>query len=39
MRRTDSRLFEFACHEGNYSMEIIRSGARKEEADALQAKQ
>ena len=39
MAKTDKRLYEFACHEGNYSMEIILSGARKEEADALQAKQ
>ena len=39
MAKTDKRIYEFACHEGNYSMEIILSGARKEEADALQAKQ
>lgn len=39
MAKTDKRLYEFACHEGNYSMEIILGGARKEEADALQAKQ
>ena len=38
MAKSDKRLYEFACHEGNYSMEIILSGARKEEADALQAK-
>jgi hypothetical protein len=38
MAKTDKRLYEFACHEGNYSMEIILGGARKEEADALQAK-
>ncbi|HKQ14379.1 MAG TPA: hypothetical protein VJT80_13170 [Steroidobacteraceae bacterium] len=38
MAKTDKRLYEFACHEGNYSMEIILSGARKEEADALQAR-
>jgi hypothetical protein len=38
MARSDKRLYEFACHEGNYSMEIILSGARKEEADALQAR-
>jgi hypothetical protein len=39
MARTDKRLYEFACHEGNYSMEMILGGARKEEADALRAKQ
>ena len=39
MARTDKRLYEFACHEGNYSMELILGGARKEEADALQARQ
>jgi opacity protein-like surface antigen len=39
MAKTDKRIYEFACHEGNYSMELILSGARKEEADALQAKQ
>ena len=39
MAMTDKRIYEFACHEGNYSMEIILSGARKEERDALQAKQ
>lgn len=39
MAKTDKRIYEFACHEGNYSMEIILGGARKEEAEALQAKQ
>jgi hypothetical protein len=38
MAKTDKRIYEFACHEGNYSMEIILGGARKEEEDALQAK-
>jgi hypothetical protein len=38
MAKTDKRIYEFACHEGNYSMELILSGARKEEADAMQAK-
>ncbi|MDP6581283.1 MAG: hypothetical protein QF681_11555 [Vicinamibacterales bacterium] len=28
MRRTDVPLFEYACHEGNYSMEGILAGAR-----------
>jgi hypothetical protein len=30
--RTDEQLFEYACHEGNYGMEGILSGARFEEA-------
>ena len=28
MRRNDSTLFEYACHEGNYGMEGTLSGAR-----------
>jgi hypothetical protein len=31
MVKTDHRIYEFACHEGNYSMELILSGARKQE--------
>ena len=30
--RTDEQPFEYACHEGNYGMEGILSGARAEEA-------
>jgi hypothetical protein len=30
--RTDEQLFEYACHEGNYGMDGILSGARAEEA-------
>jgi len=33
MRRADSRLFESACHEGNYALRNILSGARAEEAE------
>jgi hypothetical protein len=36
--KTDKRVYEFACHEGNYSMEMILGGARREEREALQAK-
>jgi hypothetical protein len=36
-RRTDEKLFEFACHEGNYSMRNMLSGARAEEARAKAA--
>jgi hypothetical protein len=28
---TESRMFEYACHEGNYSMENVLRGARAEE--------
>ena len=31
MRLNDQPLFEYACHEGNYSMEGILSGARADE--------
>jgi hypothetical protein len=34
MRRMDERLYEYACHEGNYGMEGILSGARTDEAKA-----
>ncbi|MGH8175908.1 MAG: hypothetical protein ACREV5_06565, partial [Steroidobacter sp.] len=37
MAKTDARLYEFACHEGNYSMAMILGGARKQERDALKA--
>jgi hypothetical protein len=33
MRRADTRLFESACHEGNYALRNILSGARAEEAE------
>ena len=36
MVRTDSPLYEYACHEGNYSMEGILGGTRAEEAKAAQ---
>ncbi len=32
MQRTDAPLFEYACHEGNYSMVGILAGERMEEA-------
>ena len=34
MRRTEIPLFEYACHEGNYSMEGILAGHRAEEREA-----
>jgi hypothetical protein len=32
--RSDERMYEFACHEGNYSMSGILGGARAEERHA-----
>ena len=37
MRRTDLPLFEYACHEGNYSMPGILGGTRAEERKAAAA--
>ena len=37
MRRNDLTLFEYACHEGNHSMEGILAGARADERAAAQA--
>lgn len=34
MRRSDEKLFEYACHEGNYGLWNILSGARKDEQAA-----
>jgi hypothetical protein len=34
MRRMDEPLYEYACHEGNYGMDGILSGARTDEAKA-----
>ena len=31
MVRTKERMYEFACHEGNYSMGGMLSGARREQ--------
>ena len=33
--RTDEPLYEYACHEGNYSFGNIMRGARRLEADAM----
>jgi hypothetical protein len=33
-RRSDARMFEFACHEGNQAIELFLRGARAEEARA-----
>ena len=34
MTRNDLPLFEYACHEGNYSMDAMLGGARAEEIKA-----
>ena len=31
---TDSRMYEYACHEGNYGLPGILAGERRAEADA-----
>lgn len=36
---TDSRIFEYACHEGNYSFANILRGARLLEAEAMKQMQ
>ena len=38
MVRSDLPLFEYACHEGNYAMETMLTGARTEDAAAAAAK-
>jgi hypothetical protein len=37
LRLTQDRIFECACHEGNYALPGILAGARKAEADAAKA--
>ena len=32
MKRTEGPVFEYACHEGNYSLALMLSGARADEA-------
>ena len=34
LSKNDEPLYEYACHEGNYSMEGILAGARAEERAA-----
>ena len=34
MQRNPEPLYEYACHEGNYAMEVILAGARAKEAEA-----
>jgi hypothetical protein len=35
MTTLDEQLYEYACHEGNYSLPAILAGARREEVDAV----
>ena len=37
MPRRNDRIYEYACHEGNHSMEAILSGARADERRAAEA--
>ena len=34
LKKTDGLVYEYACHEGNYAMEGILAGARREESMA-----
>ena len=34
MKRTDAPLFDYACHEGNYGMTNLLTGARVQEREA-----
>jgi len=38
MIRAEGELFEYACHEGNYGLTNVLSGARQEEREAAAAK-
>ena len=33
MRATDDDIYEYACHEGNYAMRLMLSGARRQERE------
>ena len=39
LRKTKGPIYEYACHEGNYSLPGILAGARYEERKALEAEQ
>ncbi len=38
LEKIDEKLYEYACHEGNYGMEGILKGTRTEERDATAKK-
>ena len=37
MRKTEGPIFEYACHEGNYGMFNLLTGARAQEKAAAEA--
>jgi hypothetical protein len=37
MSRSDERMYEYACHEGNYGMRNLLAGARAQERTAPEA--
>ena len=37
LKHSNDQVYEYACHEGNYSMEVMLAGARAEEAEAAAA--
>jgi hypothetical protein len=37
MAAVDAQIYEYACHEGNYSLPMTLAGARKEEQAAMKA--
>jgi hypothetical protein len=37
MKRVNARVFEYACHEGNYALRDMLSGARFEERSGVDA--
>ena len=39
MKKTNQPMFEYACHEGNYSMVTMLAGARAEEKAVQEAAQ
>jgi hypothetical protein len=39
LKKADGQIYEYACHEGNYSMEGILAGARAEEKAAGKKRQ
>jgi len=34
MKKSDQRVYEFACHEGNYALRNILAGARQAESQS-----
>ncbi len=36
MQRNELAMFEYACHEGNYSMEAMLAGARADDRAAAE---